>query len=75
MEKYYGKAKTAKKTTAATAEEKTLLQVQQQQMAAAAFDKMLMGQTHSAPEQLIKMIHRPREKKSFEKLRGEEFQA
>jgi hypothetical protein len=42
-------------------------------MAAAAFDKMQLGQTHSAPEKLIKMIHRPREKKTFEKLAGEEL--
>ena len=44
-------------------------------MAAAAFDKMQLGQTHSAPEKLIKMIHRPREKKPFERLAGEDFQA
>jgi hypothetical protein len=42
-------------------------------MAAAAFDRMQLGQTHSAHEKLVKMIHKPREKKPFERLAGEEI--
>jgi len=41
-------------------------------MAAAAFDRMQLGQTHSSHEKLVKMIHKPREKKPFERLAGEE---